>query len=145
MKLPIINQVCTLENLDQWVEFLYACMTDCSVFTFEGPLGAGKTTLIKKLLARCGVKEVVTSPTFTYVAIYHNDQGQTFYHFDLYRLSSAAEFIELGFDEYLYQPNSYALIEWPEIIIPLLTKRICSVSIDYYSQTERLLSCNIAR
>lgn len=137
----MINKPYTLENLDHYVELLYACMSDCSVFTFEGPLGAGKTTLIKKLLARCGVKEVVTSPTFTYVAIYHNDQGQTFYHFDLYRLTSAAEFMELGFDEYLYQPNSYAFIEWPEIIMPLLTHRTCFVSINYLSQTERLLSC----
>ncbi len=130
----------TLDTLDVLVELLYKRMADCSVFTFTGPLGAGKTTLIKRLLARCGVKEVVTSPTFTYVVVYTNDLGQTFYHFDLYRLQTLADFSQAGFEEYLYEPHSWAFIEWPEIIMPLLSQGACHVSIDYSSETERLIS-----
>ncbi len=130
----------TLDTLDVLVELLYRRMAVCPVFTFTGPLGAGKTTLIKRLLARCGVKEVVTSPTFTYVTVYTNDQGQTFYHFDLYRLKTLADFSQAGFEEYLYEPNSWAFVEWPEIIMPLLTQGACHVSIDYSSETERLIA-----
>lgn len=103
-----------------------------SVFTFTGPLGAGKTTLVQSVLKACGVKEVIASPTFTYVNIYTNAQGQTFYHFDLYRITTVEEFLSLGFDEYLYQANSWAFIEWPEVIKSLLTHDVCHVDIDYY-------------
>lgn len=127
------------DDLDKVVDLLYGLMKECSVFTFSGPLGAGKTTLVKALLARCGVKEVVISPTFTYVAFYTNADGQQFYHFDLYRLSSLSAFIGSGFDEYLYAQNSWAFIEWPELIEPLLTKKVCEVTIDYSSEYERLL------
>ncbi len=129
----------TYDDLDRVVELLYDIMKTHQVFTFSGPLGAGKTTLIKRLLARCVVRDLVVSPTFTYVAIYSNEQGQTFYHFDLYRLSSLSSFIEAGFDEYLYLPHSWALIEWPEICEPLLTKGVCHIVLDYLSEHERSL------
>lgn len=133
----------SLEKIDDVVTILYYLLPRCKVFTFTGPLGAGKTSLVKKLLERCGVKETVTSPTFTYFITYHNDLGETFYHFDLYRMKSLAEFREVGFDEYLYVPNSWAFIEWPEIIMPLLTHEVCHVTIDYYSDFERLLRYEI--
>ncbi|MBA3751566.1 tRNA (adenosine(37)-N6)-threonylcarbamoyltransferase complex ATPase subunit type 1 TsaE [Candidatus Dependentiae bacterium] len=127
-------------DLDSIAEKIYRDMDRCKVFTFSGPLGAGKTTLIKQVLARCGVKEVVTSPTFTYVAVYLNESGQTFYHFDLYRMSSLSSFIDAGFDEYLYAPHSWAFIEWPEICDSLLTTQVCHLSLDYYSEDERTLT-----
>ena len=127
------------DDLESVVELLYGLMKTYPVFTFSGSLGAGKTTLIKRLLARCGVRAVVVSPTFVYVALYQNGQGETFYHFDLYRLSSLASFIESGFDEYLYVPQSWALIEWPEICEPLLTKGVCHIVLEYVSEHERLL------
>lgn len=127
----------SIESIDEIVELLYKQMKSCSVVTFTGPLGAGKTTLIKRLLARCGVKDVVTSPTFTYMAVYSNKEDQKFYHFDLYRLATLNDFMRAGFDEYLYQPNSWAFIEWPEIIMPLLTHSVCHVTLDYESEDER--------
>lgn len=133
----------SLDTMDVVVETLHGFLPQCSIFTFTGPLGAGKTTLVKKLLKRCGVEELVTSPTFTYFITYHNAQNQTFYHFDLYRMKSLEEFRDVGFDEYLYQPNSWAFIEWPEIIMPLLTHSVCQIEIDYYSEFERTLSYEI--
>jgi tRNA threonylcarbamoyladenosine biosynthesis protein TsaE len=103
----------------------------CKVMTFQGTLGAGKTTLVGELLRACGVKEVVTSPTFTYVNSYRNAQGDSFYHFDCYRLDSAQAFLDVGFDEYLYFPHSWSFIEWPEIIEPLLKTGVCRVFLDY--------------
>ncbi len=130
----------SLDTIDTIVELLIAKMNTCKVFTFTGPLGAGKTTLIKKLLTRCGITEVVTSPTFTYLQQYTNDKGQVFNHFDLYRLSSLAEFQEMGFDEYLYAPNSWTFIEWPSIVLPLLKDQVCHIVLDYEAENERSIA-----
>ncbi len=127
----------SLENINDVVELLYKQMNICSVFTFSGPLGAGKTAMIKLLLARCGVQDVVTSPTFTYMAEYTNREGTRFYHFDLYRIASLDDFLRAGFDEYLYVPESWSFIEWPEVIMPLLTHSVCQVTLDYVTLTER--------
>jgi tRNA threonylcarbamoyladenosine biosynthesis protein TsaE len=134
----------SLETIGNVVQVLYNLMPECSVFTFTGTLGAGKTTLVQHLLRHCGIKEVITSPTFTYVNIYTNEQGKTFYHFDLYRMHSLQDFLDAGFEEYLYQPNSWAFIEWPEIIMPLLTHRVCHVHITYYDRQRMLTYEKIA-
>jgi tRNA threonylcarbamoyladenosine biosynthesis protein TsaE len=106
-------------------------LQDYPVITFTGPLGAGKTTLIKALASELGVADLVTSPTYTYLNTYEDAQGKMIYHFDLYRLGSAQEFESMGFGEYLYADGSWALIEWPEIIAPLLARAVCHVVIDY--------------
>ncbi len=109
------------------------------VFTFTGPLGAGKTTLIKAFLKECGVSESVTSPTFTYMNVYENERNQLFYHFDLYRIGSLHDFQAAGFDEYLYAPNSWALIEWPAVIIPLLQQKVCHCELDYVDNKRKII------
>ncbi len=120
-----------LDQLPEVAKKLIALMPQCAVFTFTGPLGAGKTSLVREMLRQLGIKGAVASPTFTYVNRYENPQGQTFYHFDLYRIVDKQDFIAAGFDEYLYQPNSWVFIEWPEPIMPLLNKNVCHVKIDY--------------
>lgn len=133
----------SLDTIDEVAKILHGFLPECPVFTFTGPLGAGKTTLVRHLLKHCGVEHLVTSPTFTYFITYHNAQNETFYHFDLYRLKSLDEFRAIGFEEYLYQPNSWAFIEWPEVIEPLLTHDVCHITIDYYSEFERILTYKI--
>lgn len=127
----------TLCDIERVAKNLKQLLNDCSVLTFTGPLGAGKTTLIKELLRQCGISQTVTSPTFTYMNMYEDPSGRTFYHFDLYRIGSMQEFQEAGFDEYLYEPESHALIEWPEHILPLLTHKVCHVAIDYHDDPEK--------
>src|SRR5260221_5610480 len=140
------------------IEELKNLMPHVHIFACIGPLGAGKTTTIKALLRSCGVTGTITSPTFTYVNEYTNDQGEHFYHFDLYRIGSMQEFQDQGFDEYLYQPalrsslsaealceggsvvgpNSWSFIEWPEVIKPLLTHNVCFVNFDYHEDPDKL-------
>lgn len=129
-----------LNELDSVVDALYRYLDTCNIFTFEGSLGAGKTTLIRAFLKKCGIEDDITSPTFTYMNIYENDQGKLFYHFDLYRLQDIREFYLAGFQEYLYQPDSWALIEWPGVIESILQKGICKVEITYKNSDKRELT-----
>ena len=91
------------------------------VFAFDGQMGAGKTTFIKKLCEEMGTMDVVNSPTFAIVNVYDVEQpyqGEV-YHFDCYRLKDIREAMDFGAEEYLYSGN-YCFIEWPEMIEALL-------------------------
>ncbi len=83
-----------------------------------GPLGAGKTTLVRALLRTLGERGRVRSPTFTLVEPYRAG-GLELAHLDLYRFENAAEWGEAGFDEYL-GGDTVSLIEWPDRAAPLL-------------------------
>ena len=141
--MKIHELIYTLDTIDQAAQELYEIMPVVSVLTFSGPLGVGKTTLIQSLLRICAISDPVQSPTFTYLATYANARGQLFYHFDLYRIKSLQDFVQAGFDEYLYQPQSWALIEWPEVILPLLKKRVCHLVLEYYGEDRRRLTYTI--
>ena len=78
---------------------------------FKGEIGAGKTTLIQYLANLMGVEEVVDSPTFSLVNEYLGTA--TIYHFDLYRIKSAEELWDIGWEEYL-ENNDHIWVEWPE-------------------------------
>jgi len=135
----------TLDKVDEAARELRRLMPLAAVFTFVGPLGVGKTTLIGTLLRECGIDADIQSPTFTYLNTYVNAKGETFYHFDLYRLKSRADFTAAGFDEYLYEPASWALIEWPEIIMPLLKKRVINCVLEYAGEDRRKLRYSIVK
>jgi len=122
---------------DSIVKLLKELMRTYHVFAFVGPLGAGKTTIIRDLLKSCDVQGKITSPTFTYVNEYANAEGQKFYHFDLYRIGGVGEFQEQGFDECLHQPKSWTFIEWPEVIAPLLQHKVCWVTFDYHEDVDK--------
>ena len=85
------------------------------VVTFEGELGAGKTTLVKALCQALGVTEMVSSPTFALVNEYEasNLGARTkIYHVDLYRLKGEEEAIAAGIEDYFYS-GVLCLVEWP--------------------------------
>jgi tRNA threonylcarbamoyladenosine biosynthesis protein TsaE len=85
-----------------------------SVVALYGDLGSGKTRFVKGISRGLGVRETVASPTFTIVNE-HRDGRIPLYHFDCYRLRSAAELEEIGFDEYIYG-NGVCVVEWAEMI-----------------------------
>lgn len=109
-------------------------LTESSILCLKGDLGAGKTTLIKGIVAEfSGVNPLeVNSPTFTYLNIY--DGHRTLYHFDLYRLKGPEDFLARGFDEYFEGP---CCIEWAEKIEALLPKNCGVITINYLGEEKR--------
>jgi len=98
------------------------------VFAFYGAMGAGKTTFIRELCNQLEVTDVVNSPTFAIVNEYVRINGESVYHFDLYRLKSWKEMLDIGYEEYFYSGN-YCLIEWPELNGDLLPEGLVPVEI----------------
>lgn len=86
------------------------------VVALHGPLGAGKTTLVKGIARSLGIEEPVTSPSFTLISEYdgkRQDQPITLYHIDLYRISHPREIEDLGIEE-LLETRGICVIEWAE-------------------------------
>lgn len=91
------------------------------IIALSGDLGTGKTAFVKGLASGLGIREYVTSPTFTLVQSYKG-QNVTLHHFDVYRISDEDELFEIGFDEYLYEGN-ICVIEWADLIKNLIPPR----------------------
>ncbi len=89
-------------------------LTSGSVVALFGDLGSGKTRFAKGISHGLGVKENVTSPTFTIVNE-HLDGRLPLYHFDFYRLKTISELNEIGFDEYIFG-DGVCVLEWADMI-----------------------------
>lgn len=97
-------------------------LAEGSVVALQGPLGAGKTTLVKGIAEALRIVETITSPTFTIVSEYRGTM--TLYHIDLYRVGSREEIDLLGLEELIYG-DGIAVVEWsdkaPDLFIDPLT------------------------
>jgi len=83
-----------------------------TVVAYRGDLGAGKTAFTRGLARGLGIKEPVTSPTYTIVNEYLTGRIPLF-HFDMYRLSCADELFDIGWEDYL-QRGGVCAVEWSE-------------------------------
>lgn len=100
-----------------------------AVWSFEGEMGAGKTTLIKAICEVLGVEDTVQSPTFSIVNEYRTHSGLPVYHFDFYRIKDVEEAVHIGAEEYFYSAD-LCLIEWPSKVEPILPDCFLKVSIE---------------
>ena len=85
------------------------------VIAYYGDLGAGKTAFTRGLAAGLGIREAVTSPTYTIVNEYLSGRMPLF-HFDMYRLSSSEELFDIGWEDYLARGGICA-VEWSEGVL----------------------------
>ncbi len=114
------------------------------IVCLHGELGAGKTTFVKGLAEALGVKETMTSPTFTLMNVHpvpKHPNIKTLVHIDTYRLKNGHELLDIGVEDYLGQPGVLTLVEWPEKIADLLSeKKVTNVSIDHLDETSRSIT-----
>jgi len=103
---------------------LGAVLRGGDVVVLNGELGAGKTTFAKGVARALGVREPVTSPTFTLVQEY--EAPIPVVHIDVYRLDRIQEVHDLGFDE-LLDDDRVVLVEWGETIGPALPPELVEV------------------
>lgn len=99
-----------------------------AILALSGDLGAGKTTFVQGLALGLGIQEPVQSPTFVLL----NNYNDLLFHFDLYRLKTADDFLNLGFDEYFQK--GICAIEWPERIASLLPPKTISIHFSHENQ-----------
>ena len=103
------------EDTIQFAKDLSKTISYGSTIFMIGDLGSGKTTFTKGFAAGLGYSNEVQSPTYPILNEYSNSNN-FIYHFDLYRLKSVTEFLEIGGIEYLSSQNGICIIEWPELI-----------------------------
>ena len=105
------------------------------VIALEGDLGAGKTVFAQGLCEGLSVSSPVTSPTFPIMNVYEGTLRVV--HLDLYRIKTAREIAVLGLEEYLGQPHTVVLIEWPRAVDGVEWNRTLTVHLAAASSTER--------
>ena len=101
-----------------------------AVILLTGDLGAGKTHFVKGFAKAIGYKDIVNSPTFTIMNEYIGGRVPL-YHFDMYRLSSMEEAVEVGFMQYfdLNELDGISLVEWPQNVEGLFPEKVVKIEI----------------
>lgn len=130
----------TLDQINDAAKQIINSSNNHKIWTFEGEMGAGKTTLIKAICKTLGVIDEVSSPTFSLVNEYKTNDGKTIYHFDFYRIKNIEEVFDIGYEDYFYNGN-ICLIEWPEKIDELLKDGdVFKIKIVKLGEEERAVS-----
>lgn len=137
------EKITSLKELEATAEKLIQLFPDERVFAFYGKMGAGKTTFIQSVCKVLGTPDNVTSPTFALINEYKTTAQKSIFHFDFYRIKNMEEAFDLGYEDYLYSGN-YCLIEWPEMIEPLLPNRFVEVKIVADEDGNRQIDAKIA-
>lgn len=126
----------SLDDLDQVAESLLEIGKELKVIAFTGNLGAGKTTLISRIINKLGISDFNGSPTFSLVNEYETPSQETIYHFDFYRINHEDEAQDIGWEEYLNKKDAWVLIEWPQRIENLLPEHFILVNIQVVDSTR---------
>ena len=119
----------TNENeLDKVAKFICKHHLHNKIFLFYGEVGAGKTTLIKKICKYLKVEDNVTSPTFSIVNKYTYANNHIISHFDFYRVENIDEVYNIGVYEYL-DSSKFCFFEWPEVANEIFTDKYLKIFI----------------
>ena len=129
--MELMNRTYSLDEIVEFAKTLLGFTSISKVITFEGDLGAGKTTLISAMCKNLGVKDVVGSPTFSIINEYQfEEDGKEWpvYHIDLYRLEDEEEAQQAGVEACLYSGH-LCFVEWPQKVPSVLPEKIISVQL----------------
>ena len=112
-------------------------LTPGAVIAYRGDLGAGKTAFTRGLARGLGILDPVTSPTYTIVNEYLGGRLPLF-HFDMYRLHSADDLFDIGWDDYL-ERGGVCAVEWSENVEDALEDPI-TVTIEKLGEQSRKIT-----
>jgi len=133
------RKVDSLSALPQVAKELIDTFPSERVFAFYGKMGAGKTTFIQSICRELGSADNITSPTFALINEYNTGNLESIFHFDFYRIKDIEEAFDLGYEDYIYS-GSYCLIEWPDMIEPLLPEKMVEVRIEVSEDGTRQIN-----
>lgn len=128
----------SLAELQEAARAIINSLGERTVVAFHGEMGAGKTTLINEMCRLLGVEtDPTASPTFAIVNEYRSDTtAELIYHFDLYRVETLDEALDMGVEDYL-DCGALCLIEWPDVIDPVLPDDTADVTIEVNADGSR--------
>ena len=112
-------------------------LPDGAVVAMYGDLGAGKTAFVRGMARGMGLKCRVSSPTFTIVNEYLGERELI--HFDMYRLNSADELYDIGWEDYLSR-GAVCAVEWSEKVLDAFTGEEYTVRIDKLDANSRKIT-----
>ena len=131
----------SVNQLNDFAIRFWQLVENKKLFAFHGEMGAGKTTIITALCKEKGVKDIISSPTFSIINEYpffEKDNERIIYHLDLYRLNSMEEIIQAGVEDCIYS-GEICFIEWPEKAPQLLDQKTVHVFIEMLDTKTRRL------
>jgi tRNA threonylcarbamoyladenosine biosynthesis protein TsaE len=129
-------EIDSLSSLEDVAHQIILSLGERNVVLFRAEMGAGKTTLISRIVKALGAEDNVTSPTFALVNQYEGTERRI-YHFDFYRIERIEEVFDFGYEEYFYS-GDLCLVEWPEKIEPLLPEDAMQVYITVDDDERRI-------
>lgn len=133
------------DDLPVFAKLFWRHVGQQKVFRFNGEMGAGKTTIIEALCYEKGVKERMSSPTFSIINQYNFDEEgkeKTIYHIDLYRLKNEEEIIQAGVEDCIYS-GEICFVEWPQKAPGIFDNNAAKVFIETVSETERRVKIDL--
>ena len=133
----------SLADLDAVADYVLNLTKTYPIVLFHGQMGAGKTTLISKIMEKVGGLDRVSSPTFSLVNEYLLPNNDKIYHFDFYRIKSEEEALDIGLYEY-FDSGKICLIEWPSKIENLLPDRFVLLKFELQSPLSRKINISVS-
>jgi tRNA threonylcarbamoyladenosine biosynthesis protein TsaE len=97
----------------------------------NGELGAGKTTFVSGIAEGLGLKNGISSPSFTILNVYKISKKASIVHADFYRLNSFEEAAGTGIEDFLYDPKYIIIVEWPDIMKAGIKKEFIEIYFSY--------------
>jgi tRNA threonylcarbamoyladenosine biosynthesis protein TsaE len=133
-------KIFNLEDIGKVAEWFWAQCGDQKVIAMYGEMGVGKTTFIHQLCIEKGVKDAVSSPTFSLINAYLLPSGQNMYHIDLYRIKDEEEARAAGMEDALYS-GDICLVEWPEKALGIFPESRMEVFLQLNDDYSRTIKC----
>ncbi len=123
----------TFKQIESVAKNIISYLKPGTIVALQGPMGSGKTSLAKKIIESLQVKDMISSPTYSYLNRYQgvlNGQKIMINHADLYRVA-ADQLEELAILDFLYRDTDLSFVEWPDILQLDKKANVIFVSLDY--------------